>query len=359
MTGLLIRDFEKRYREVRYETEGSIRLSEIEHNAYLNRLTLEVTHFNAYRAISFKTNPDSTHWGYLTSFKGTAVSENIPIKFARQRVFERINQGIWNYHQATEYVRLTKAFAESGANSILQSELLEGVQTKAVDFYLRLIANLPEQIEEDLQWILSFTYRPDPPDSTENQDYTAFPLASPFPDVWKFKADVPVSFIFRLESWYLVNPAVYILSNPSDTSDETEDEDEYPSPTPTPEGSPNNQFPPSSEPDPNSDPRDFTDEEVGNPNAPGVTAVRVFCVAYPDPNGSTETVSYNFIIFNVEGKAVPSDVTITCLQTYGSGHPLAGKCFETQVSCFGESASFITAVESVSATTEYFPLAVP
>ena len=280
-TGLLIRDFVKVYREVRYSNQGSIRLSEIEHNAYLNRLTLEITHFDSYRSINYKTLPDNTHWGYLTSFKGSSVTNNLAVKFAKQRVFEHINQGIWNYHSAEENVRLTKGFSESAANSILESELLEEAQTKAVDFYLELISNLPEQIEEDLQWILSFTYRGEGEPPTSNQDYTAFPVASPFPDVFKFLSDIPCSFLFRLESWYLVNPAIYITSNPTDTSDETEDESEYPTPEPGDGSGQGQEFPPAGAPDPGSDPRDFADD-VGEPG----TGVWTFTIGFSDPGNN-------------------------------------------------------------------------
>lgn len=256
-TGLGIRDFTKKYREVRYSNQGSIRLSEIEHNAYLNRLTLEITHFDAYRSVSYKTLPDNTHWGYATFFKGSSVTNNVAVKFSKQRIFEHINQGIWHHHSAQENLRLQKSFAESAANSILQSELLEDAQSKAVDFYLQLISNLPDQIEEDLRWILSFTYRGEGEETPSNEDYTAFPVASPFPDVVKFLSDVPCSFLFRLESWYLVNPAIYITSNPTDSEDATDDEGEYPSPDPGDGSGAGENFPPSSAPSPNSDPRDY------------------------------------------------------------------------------------------------------
>lgn len=281
-TGLLVRDFTKVYRELRYENEGSIRLSEIEHNAYLNRLTLEVTHVDAYRSVNFKTNPDNTHWGFLTSFKGTAVTQNLPVKFAKQRVFEHINQGIWNYHESTENIRLTKSFGESVASSILQSDLLEEAQQTVVDFYLNLIGNLPNQIEEDLQWILSFTYRGEPPATPGNQAYTGFPVCSPFPDLFKFKSDIPVSFLFRLESWYLVNPAVYITSNPTDTSDETEGEDEYPEPENGSGDGSGAGFPTPNQPPADSDPRDFGDSEFGTIGTWSVV------LRYSDPGGNAD-----------------------------------------------------------------------
>lgn len=262
-TGLTIRDFFKEYREVRYSDSGSLRLTEVEHNAYVNRLTMEITHYDAPRAINNKTLPENTHWGYLTAFKGSSVVSNTAVKFVKQRMFECINQGIWEYHQNTENIGLSKAFAEQNATAVLSGGILEGGQEKIVDFYLKLISNLPEQIDQDLQWILSFFYRPDEPTELGNQEYTAFPIASPFPDVFKFKTDIPCSFLFRLESWYLVNPAVYIVANPTDSSDATEGEDEYPTPEPGDGDGDGGEFPPSDLPDGESDPRDYDPSNFG------------------------------------------------------------------------------------------------
>jgi hypothetical protein len=280
-TGLNIRDFTKVYRESQYTNQGSLVLSEIEHNAYLNRLTIEITDYDANRSTNFKSLPESTHWGYLTTFKGSSVVDKIPVKFAKQRVYEFINIGVWNYHQETENIRLTKVFNESAANSILQSQLLSETQTKVVDFYLDLIGNLPPQIEEDLKWILSFTYRGEEPEPPENKDYTAFPIASPYPDIFKFLSDIPLSFKFRLESWYLLNPSVYITANPTDTSDETEGEDEYPVPTAGDGNGDGSEFPPAGAPDPNADPRDYGDEQ-GQPG----TGEWTFVISFSDPGNN-------------------------------------------------------------------------
>lgn len=279
-TGLTIRDFFKEYREATYSNQGSILLSEIEKNAYRAALTIEIVAYDAPRAINNKTLPENTHWGYATHFRGSTVTLNQPIKFVKFRAFDIINDGIWQYHQHTENVRLTKAFSESAANSILQSELLSETQTKIVDFYLQLISNLPEQIEEDLQWILSFTYRPEEPESNGLQDYTGFPIASPFPDIVKFKTDIPASFKFRLETWYLVNPAVYIVANPTDTGDETEGEDEYPQPDPGDGDGDGAEFPPASAPDPNADPRD------GDPSAANGSGVWNVPIRFFDPGNN-------------------------------------------------------------------------
>ena len=79
-TGLLIRDFFKDYRELRYSNSGSIGFSEVEKNAYRLALTLEVTHIDAPRYGSRKTLPENTHYGYCTLFRGSTVTDTVPIK---------------------------------------------------------------------------------------------------------------------------------------------------------------------------------------------------------------------------------------------------------------------------------------
>jgi len=255
-TGLTIRDFQKFYRELRYANEGSIRLSEIEHNAYLNRLTLEITHYDAYRSVNYKSNPENTHWGYLTSLKGSSVIQNLPVKFTRQRVFEQINQGIWAYHQQTEDVDLNRNVTERAANAIALVGAFPEVGPKVIKLFIRASNFIATQGENKLSWILENVFQAPATSDPEKSEYTAYPIASPFPDVFKFKADIPVSFLFRLESWYLVNPSVYIVANPTDTSDETEGEDEYPEASPGNGDGKAQEFPESSPLNPGNDPRD-------------------------------------------------------------------------------------------------------
>lgn len=255
-TGLNIRDFTKVYRELRYANEGALRLSEVEHNAYLNRLTVEVTHYDANRAINYKTNPENTHWGYLTSFKGSSVIDSKAVKFVRQRVYENINQGIWNYHQNTENFRLGNSANVAIANEIIGQLLDESIPFPGIQTLLQLIESFEDGAPGIVKWLFAIDDADDSDGPTESADYTAFPIASPYPDVFKFKADIPVSFLFRLESWYLVNPAVYITANPTDTSDETEGEDEYPEPQAGDGDGDSQEFPESSPNDPENDPRD-------------------------------------------------------------------------------------------------------
>jgi hypothetical protein len=259
-TGLLIRDFVKEYRELRFTNSGSFELSEIEHNAYLSRLTVEVDAIDAPRYGNFKTLPMNTHYGYLTTFKGTSVLENIPVKFPRQRVVEIINQGIWEYHQATESLQVLAAslqgISEASGNAILDAIL--GEDGARLCLLIRLLALVPgEQPSTFLLRVLGCDEPQGDAGGVVAEEYRAFPVVSPFPDIFKFKGDVPMSFRFRLESWYLVNPAVYIADNPTDTGDETEDEDEYPEPDQGDGDGDGDEFP---EPDPipsGRDPRDF------------------------------------------------------------------------------------------------------
>ena len=85
-SGLNVRDFFKEYRELRYENSGSIGFTDVEKNAYRLSLTLEVTHVDAPRYSSLKTLPENTHYGYVTLFRGSTVTETIPIKYPKLQV---------------------------------------------------------------------------------------------------------------------------------------------------------------------------------------------------------------------------------------------------------------------------------
>lgn len=280
-TGLNIRDFQKRYREVRYESQGSFRLTNIEHNAYLNRLTVEITHYDAYRSVSYKTLPDNTHWGYLTSFKGSSVVDNLAIKFAKQRAYEKIHDGIWNYHQATENIALLGEISSLIGNQVVDKLKDEALPLPYIEFVLDLVENVEDATDSFLEWVLRAPEASDSGPIGSTSQYTAFPVASPYPDLWKFKSDVPCSFLFRLESWYLVNPIVYSVSNPTDSEDATDDEGEYPTPDPGDGSGQGAEFPPSGAPDSRSDSRDFA-EDVGQPG----TGVWTFVISFSDPGNN-------------------------------------------------------------------------
>lgn len=259
-TGLLIRDFFKEYRELRYTGSGSIRLTEIEHNAYRNALTLEITHIDAPRYENLKTLPNNSHFGYATFFKGSTVSDSIAIKYPKFRIFDIRNDGVWQYHQHSESMQLLSVVAteaaKGAANGVIES--LGEVGANVLCFLIRLEDALPGGLSAP-QWVVDVLgCDPVPPDGAAfGERYRAFPVASPFPDVVKFKADVPVSFLFRLESWYLVNPSVYIVDNPTDTGDATEGEDEYPDPDSGDGDGDGSEFPVPDLPDGDNDPRDY------------------------------------------------------------------------------------------------------
>lgn len=249
---------------MRYSDSGSLRLTEVEHNAYLNRLTVEVTHYDAPRAQNVKTLPENTHWGYLTALKGSSVASNIAIKFVKQRAYECINQGIWKYHQSTENINILSSFDLEIAQIVVAKLLDEGVPIPGFEKFLVLNEAAEDNNLPVLEWLVGIedSGSSDFPETTD--PYTAYPLASPFPDVFKFKSDIPCSFLLRLESWYLVNPAVYIVANPTDSSDATEGEDEYPTPEPGDGDGDGGEFPPSDLPDAESDPRDYDPSNFGD-----------------------------------------------------------------------------------------------
>jgi len=260
-TGALIRDFEKQYRELRYANSGSIALSEIEHNAYRAALTLEVTHVDAPRYGSRKTLPDNTHYGYVTLFRGSTVTDTIAIKYPKFRVFDIRNQGIWNYHQLTETVLLGGAQTR-GILEVLIDGFLPGVFSDAASWLADSAISWAYDAVSGA-WQLIFGESGNSGGDGQSASgvsggYRAFPIATPFPDIAKFKADIPCSFLWRLELWYLVNPAVYIADNPTDTGDETEGEDEYPEPDQGDGDGDGDEFPVSDDPDPDRDSRDYS-----------------------------------------------------------------------------------------------------
>lgn len=259
-TGALIRDFYKESRELRYTNQGSIRLSEIEKNAYRNALTIEITDIDSPRYANLKTLPDNTHYGYATQFRGSSVVDCDAIKFAKFRLLDILNPGIWAYHQSTESQRILYGLVDFLSSEVPQSiiEALSPDIAEVLCFAGRWINNAGPLTTPADEWIIqmlgcdAFV-----PAERASNAYRALPIASPFPDVIKFKSDVPCSFLFRLESWYLLNPAVYILESPTDDGDQTEGEDEYPQPEVGDGDGDGTEFPSPSPKDAESDPRDY------------------------------------------------------------------------------------------------------
>ena len=260
-TGALIRDFVKDSRELRYSNSGSIGLSEIEHNAYRASLTLEITHVDAPRYGSRKTLPDNTHYGYATLFRGSTVTDTFAIKYPKFRIFDIRNQGIWNYHQSIESV-LLGGEQTRGILELVVDGFVPGVFSDAASWLSDSALSWAYDAVSDA-WRLIFGGSAGsgggvPGGSGVPGGYRAFPIATPFPDIAKFKADIPCSFLWRLELWYLVNPAVYIADNPTDTGDVTDGEDEYPNPEQGDGDGDGDEFPAPDEPDPDRDSRDYS-----------------------------------------------------------------------------------------------------
>ncbi len=256
-TGLNIRNFVKVEREATYSLQGSFLLTSIEKNAYRNALTVEIVAVDAPRYSNLKTLPENTHWGYLTHFRGSTVTLNQAQKFVKFRAFDIINDGIWQYHQHQELIEIVTSSIQQIGNQVVSEAGGDGSSGGAVGFVLDAISDAGELLEPAIQWLLRTLVGEESPEDSPGKNYTSFPIASPFPDIVKFKGDIPVAFKFRLESWYLVNPAVYITSNPTDAEDGTDGEDEYPVPAQGDGDGDGSEFPPSSAPQPGADPRDY------------------------------------------------------------------------------------------------------
>lgn len=313
-SGLNVRDFFKEYRELRYEKSGSIGFTEIEKNAYRLSLTLEVTHVDAPRYGSLKTLPENTHYGYVTLFRGSTVTDTIPIKYPKFRIFDITNQAIWNYHQSTEGLRISSGEIEGGFNATGQA-LEQGLQLDDLLCIAFWLFTPVSGLEGALLSLRTCIDGP-PPDVSSVRvadSYTAFPIASPFPDIAKFKADIPCSFLWRLEAWYLFEPAFYESNSPTDSSDATDGENEFPSPAQGDGNGDGDEFPAPSEPGEGRDPRDFSGGSI--PPGAGVT-FEVEVVA--DPGFCSPGVPFTsgpfgpFRGFGVPVAIVPGSVVPNC-----------------------------------------------
>lgn len=311
-TGLLIRDFFKEYRELRYSNSGSIELSEIEHNAYRASLTLEITHIDAPRYGSLKTLPENTHYGYVTLFRGSTVTDTIAIKYPKFRVFDINNQGIWNYHQSTESLQLNAGVAVTASNASSSGILgkLGDLVTGTICFLVGIeTASTGGGPAGDFTLDFFDCSEPDGGTRDITKRYRGYPVATPFPDIVKFKADVPCSFLFRFETWYLVNPAVYIVDNPTDTSDETDGEDEYPVPEQGDGDGDGSEFPDSDPIPDGADPRDFSGGAGG---AFGTTNFQISWKAYGDPQSNLGTGAQEPVSLQLAGQWDESAVSFGC-----------------------------------------------
>lgn len=267
---------------MRYSNSGSIGISDIEKNAYRLSLTLEVTHIDAPRYGNLKTLPEHTHYGYLTYFRGSTVTDLQPVKFAKYRVFDIINSDLWHHYQSSELLK-SLYFLVGNHVSTATNVILDAISNPAVEAFC-LIARILDVVEDPVDQLLYelFDCNLDAPEAGPEvtDGYTALPVASPFPDIVKFKADIPLSFLWRLEAWYLQNPVVYVVGSPVDSGDLTEGEDEYPEPQSGDGDGDGSEFPGSDLPDELRDPRDFSaDQSFSN--------VRATFTVTPILNGNT------------------------------------------------------------------------
>lgn len=282
-----IRKFYKTVRAVAFDTQGSIRLTSIEQAAYRSALTIEILGYRGQRYVGYKSLPEDTHWGYCTLFDGASVREKVAVKFSRQRLFEVVNTDVWLYYQHTELVNLLGVVMAKVGERTAELSSSESLP----ELFGRVTWQIVTEIGETALEILGYSGDVTPgalePGEAEVQ-YKAFPIAPKMPSLVKFLGDLPCDFRFTLESWYLKNPVILITDNPIDTGDETDGENEYPQPQ---AGDVTGE----SEPDPNSDSRDFI--PVGDENSPGGSQVRVTVRAYGNPEiPGGDPVTYTSVI---------------------------------------------------------------
>lgn len=288
-TGVGIRDFFKTTRSVQFDSQGSIRLTSVEQAAYRSSLTIEILAFRGQRYISYKQLPDETHWGYATFFDGSAVREKVAVKFAKQRLFEVVNDSLWHHYQATESTRLIGRTLEAVGDKIVSSGGSEGGLLGLGRIVWDFVVEVGELAGKLLTWLVSL-------DDSDGENalgvnaYNAYPVVPKMPSLVKFLSDLPCDFTLTLESWYLTNPAVLITGSPVDTGDETDGENEYPDPEKDTDKSGE------SSPDPDSDSRDFV--PLGDENSPGASQIRVTVPAYGNPEliGGDPTTYVSVII---------------------------------------------------------------
>jgi hypothetical protein len=174
-------------------------------------------------------------------------------------VFDVVNSGIWQFHQHTESLKtavlLLSEMQVSVGNAIVE-RADDGWGSADICKVIRWLDFVPDPLDRLTYFLSDCGAELPDPQAKDLETYRAFPIASPFPSIAKFKADIPCSFLWRLDAWYLVNPAVYVNDNPTDTGDETDGEDEYPVPDSVPDSE---DFPPSSAPQDGADTRDYGD----------------------------------------------------------------------------------------------------
>lgn len=260
-----------------FDDEGSIRLSSIEQEAYRSIVTLEVNDVQGFRYKNFKHVPPSSFFGYCTIFEGSSVTKTVPVNYYRQRISDTRNLALWNRYAFEEVAQLVIGSSEATANAVIQ-ELSEATPD-LLEFVIQLFDPTSAAGEAFYGWLLSLVS--DPSTVPDAQEYLPPPVDTPHPTVLKFQSDLPARFSFLLDSWYLVNPASFIVGGVVDSSESTDGGNEYfdgGSPDGGSYGDGNED-----DLDPGSDPRDN-----GNPNGVWFPGAQIAAILGAKPVRSCE-----------------------------------------------------------------------
>lgn len=218
------REFFKQSRRENFDDSGSIRLTEVEQNAYRTVVTFEAVDLDGGRYFNTKTLPDNTHYGYATVFEGDSVVREVGVKYPLCRLSDTRNELLWHRYTTEELVDFIVQTSEATANATI--EALSEATPDILEFAIQLFNPTSETGDRVYEWLLSLVSQPD--DSQPPEQFTALPVDTPHPTVIKFKADLPMRFSLRLDSWFLANPVVYIFGSDVDSGEPTEGEGEYP-----------------------------------------------------------------------------------------------------------------------------------
>jgi hypothetical protein len=218
------REFFKQSRRENFDDQGSLRLTEIEQNAYRNIVTFEAVELMAPRYANFKTLPENTHYGYVTHFEGDSVTKVEGVKFPLYRLSDTRNEMLWHFYQLQEMLNLIQGFNESIANAVVEE--LKDSAPNLIQFVLELTEPGSGPADRVWEWLISLV--DDPSNPPPSEPFIPLPIDSPHPTVIKFSSDVPMRFSLRLDSWFLANPVVYVVGSVVDSEEPTEGEGEYP-----------------------------------------------------------------------------------------------------------------------------------
>jgi hypothetical protein len=217
------REFFKESRRLNFDDSGSLRLSNIEQEAYRNIVTFEAVDIQGFRYRSFKYLPSQTFLGYATVFEGASVTRAIQLGWNLQRLSDTRNTGLWNRYAVKELAELVIGTSEATANAVIQE--LSAATPDLIEFVIQLFEPTSAAGDAFYGWLLSLVS--DPSTVPDAQEYRPLPIDTPHPTAIKVLTDVPCRFSLRLDSWYLVNPATFIVGGEVDSSEATDGEDQY------------------------------------------------------------------------------------------------------------------------------------